>query len=127
MRIDGFWNKPCAAILLAGIATLPVHAVELTPGNWEVTMESAHPMMPTPRKTVQNECMAESDIDWPAKMASGMDGSSGCEMLDSSNGPREATWKIRCQNDGGPPLEGEGYMRSSGKSAEGKMTMRMSL
>ncbi|MBT8446386.1 MAG: DUF3617 family protein [Gammaproteobacteria bacterium] len=113
------------AALLAATAALPVQAVELKPGNWEVTMESMNPMMPAPRKIVQNECMTESDIDWPAKMASGMDGSSGCEMLDSSNGQGEATWKIRCQGAGGPPMEGEGYMRSRGKTAEGKMTMRM--
>ena len=123
-RLSSRFSQLAMPLLLT--VTLPAAAVELTPGNWEVTMESAHPMMQAPRRTVQNECMTEPEVDWPAKMTAEMDADSGCEMVEASNSAREATWKIRCQGGGGPPMTGEGYMRSRGKSAEGKMTMRMS-
>jgi len=104
--------------LLSGTAI--AEGISIDPGLWEMTSTMTMTMMPQPQTSTATECMNESELD-PETF--NMDEDNPCEITDLAIDGNTASWLISCPTEGGPVMEGQWKMTSSGDSLNGTGTM----
>ena len=107
-----------AAIFFAG--TSNAAGVAIDPGQWEMTSTMTMSMMPQPQTTTVLECIEENTLN-PEDF--NMDKDSPCAITDVTVEGNTVRWFINCPTEGGPVMNGNWEITSSGDSLSGKGTM----
>jgi hypothetical protein len=107
-----------AFVLFAGSAT--AEGVSIDPGLWEMTMTMTMTMMPQPQTTTVTECIKDHELN-PESF--NMDKDNPCQISDVTFEGDTARWSIHCPTEGGPAMEGQWEVISSGDSITGSGTM----
>lgn len=115
-------SRPFSIMLFAisALVALPAAALELTPGMWEVTMESQMSMMPGARTTTVKQCMEKSEVT-PDEF---MQDAGNCSFSDVKDSKKTLSYKMSCPSPQGE-MTGNASFASHGDTAEGEMHMSM--
>ena len=96
-------------------------------GNWQVTMETQMPGMPTGMPpTTMTQCISKAEAADPTKMVpqgQGRGAMSNCKATDYKASGNTVTWSVQC--DGPNPVAAEGEFVYSGDTYASTMKMNM--
>lgn len=119
-------KKVIVAAALAGAAACMVSAaagaLQLREGKWRVTTRTQSPLVKETQTQTTEECVRSGDFNPAAQMSEG----SECRTLDSQNTADSVRWKMECGGKDMPAMTGEGWFETSGDTARGEMTAKMS-
>ena len=106
------------------LASSHASALQLETGKWEISTQSSNPMTGQPLNETTTECIEDSQFDPTVDLVD----DESCTVTDKQESDDSVSWKMQCGgSDGMPVFSGEGTFTSNGTSAEGDMTMVMSM
>jgi len=109
--------------LLLLTCVLPVAAVTLQPGKWEMAFKGMNPLTNEPLDKTTIECVDQGSYD-PLSVMAGVE---KCRLLDLKERDNTVAWKMECDTGTGVPLTGQGRFVSRGRTVAGEMLMRISV
>ena len=119
-------NRHFHGLLLAGIlglAAIQAKAIEVEPGQWDMTYSVTMPMLAEPRETSVSDCIVDAELT-PEDFTE--DEQNPCEFSEVISEKDRISWQMNCPSPGGSAT-GTWSIQSDGDSltGEGDMTMSM--
>jgi hypothetical protein len=105
-------------VLCSAVAASAGETLRVTPGKWQIHIETTNSMQPTPQIIDRTECVTESEWDTDDLIQQAQ----GCTVSDVRASGDRLQWKMACGAPGGQ-MTGEGDYRSSGDAVEGTVKM----
>ncbi len=110
-------------LVLGCLLATSTYAVSVEPGQWDMTVSVAMPMLPTPQQRSFSDCIDETEID-PEDFQ--MDEDNACTFTDVEESGDTISWNISCPSPGGTS-EGSWSFTSNGDSLNGEGSMSMNM
>lgn len=113
-------DKLAFVVVCLAVSPAPALAIDIEPGQWDMTYSVAMPMLPEPQETKVSECIDKSELT-PADLNQS---ENPCEFTNVENDANRISWSMTCPSEMGN-AEGHWSFESGGDSmsGDGEMTL----
>jgi len=126
LRISLQRNSAFVAVLGLALVSASAFSLELKPGKWGITSETASPMSAEPASQYSEECIEDGNFDPLAEMMqSGM--AQQCKLTTHTNSATTLDADLDCAIPGAGSMTGKITFNVAGESASGGMNMSMDM
>jgi hypothetical protein len=103
------------------LATAPVYALAMDPGEWQFTTVMSAPNMPKPQTMTHTRCITKEQAGDPARYMNDAKKQSDCKVTSSKKSSDTYAWEMSCPSSG---MQGTGTVKQTATTMEANMTMK---